>query len=104
MYLPQNLKCRYVCIDSHRITTDNQLNYRCNPRTSCFTPAVLPQDLRENPLYYRSYRGITEVPVTMQFSTSNAALSIWWKGVEGGCVFLKIHLKCHGFNWWWQCI
>ena len=58
-------------IDYCGITADNQLHYRGNPSTRCSIPAVLPQDLRENPRYYRDYRGITDVPITVHLSIWN---------------------------------
>jgi len=62
-------RLQLYCIDYRRITADNQLHlYRGNPSTRCSLPAVLQQDLRENPRYYRGYRGITVVPITVQLS------------------------------------
>ena len=55
--------------DYRGITADNQLHYRGNPSTGYSIPAVLPQDSWENPRYYRGYRGITAVPITVQLST-----------------------------------
>ena len=71
MYLPQNQKRRYNCIDNRGIIADNQLHYRGKPSTRCCVPAVLPQDLRGNPRYYRSYRGITDVSITVLLSSSS---------------------------------
>ena len=34
----------------------------------CSIPAILPQDLLENPLYVCGYSGITDIPITMQLS------------------------------------
>jgi len=53
-------------IDYRGITAGNQLHYRGNPSTAYSIPAVLPQDSGENPRYYRGYRGITAVPITVQ--------------------------------------
>ena len=54
--------------DYRGITADNQLHYRGNPSTGYSIPTVLPQDSWENPRYYRGYRGITAVPITVQLS------------------------------------
>ena len=53
------------------ITAYSQLHYRGNPSKGYFIPAVLPRDSRENPRYYRGYRGITAVPITVQLPTRN---------------------------------